>query len=375
MSTTIVVYNRSNAIPDVEICLRTQFKKFAVPVDPFDIINVKITNLDPRAVGYDENVNLLETIPDTGIGKIGQGLYQYVVSATTIGSIGTFYDVITFQLEQDGPIFTLINDFEVTENGLPKLGYITVQDVRDEGLTNVEKYSDEHINNRIQYNTKLIERYTGRFFEARKLILDFDGPGAFDLQIDVPIVNVDEVTLLDREFPVTRIFTFDLDDLVIFNRHITMGLQEPDDRENPKIGNVWFPRGRQNVRVEGTFGYTEQDGSTPPEILRALTLMVLRDKELLASPKRNRSLLQGLGGQVKSESTDGHSYSLAVPTPAAGRTPYFTGNEEIDHLLHPFVRPPAVGRGLGANVSTSFDQGVEFNRFRTGNDFFFGRSL
>lgn len=367
--------DRNNAIPLEEICLRTQFKKFGAPFDPFDVLEVRITDKDPRDNDFDEIDNLLETIPKAGIGKIGQGLYQYVVSNTTIPVVGSYFDVIKFQLELDGPIFEIINDFEVTPDGLPKLGYITVQDVRDEGLTNTDKYPDAQINKRIQFNTRMVERWTGQFFEARKLILDFDGPGAFDLLIDIPIVNVDEVSLLDREFPVTKVFTFELDDLTIFNRHITQGLTEPDDRVNPKLANVFFPLGRQNVRVEGTFGYTERDGSTPPEIIRALTLMVLRDKELLASPKRNRSLLQGLGGQVVSESTDGHSYNLAVPTPAAGRTPYFTGNEEIDHLLHPFVRPPAMGKGLGANVITTLDQGVEFNRFRSGFDFFFGRSL
>lgn len=375
MVSTTVNYDRSNAIPNKAICLRSQFKKFGAPFDPFQIVEVLITDKDPRAVDYDENVNLLETIPEAAIGKVGQGLYQYVVSATTITAVGSFFDVVRFRFEMDGPIYDLINDFDVTATGLPKLGYITVADVRAEGLTNTTKYPDALINQRIQYNTKLIERYTGQFFEARKLIIDYDGHGSYELPVEVPIVNIDEVTLLDREFPVTRVFTFELDDITVFNRHITQGLTEPDDRVNPKIGNVWFPRGRQNVRLEGTFGYTERDGSTPPEIVRALILMVLRDKELLASPRRNASLLQGLGGQVKSESTDGHSYSLAVPTPAAGRTPYFTGNEEIDHLLHPFVRPPAMGRGLGANVITTIDQGTEFNRFRSGFDFFFGRSL
>lgn len=368
-------YGRSNAIPNVELALRTQFSKFGQPFDPYNVSRAFISTRDPRDSLYNPSQDLLQEIPFAGIQKVGLGLYEYKVASTTINAIGTFYDTVEFQLEDGGPLYLVVNTFQVTANGLPKLGYITVDELRAEGLTDTTKYTDAFLNSRIQYNTKLIENYCGRWFEARDIILDVDGPGAYQMQLEFPIVNIKEVTLLDREFPVTQVFTFELDDLVVYNRHITMRLMEPDDREDPRIANVYFPKGRQNIRINGTFGYTEADGSTPFMIKRALMLMVIRDKELLASNRRNASLLRGLSGRLQSESTDGHSYSLAVPTPSAGQSPYFTGDEEIDHILHSFVRPMKLGQGLGANVNSSVDGGLDFDRFRAGFDFFFGRSV
>lgn len=367
------MYNRNNAIPNQAIELRTQFTKFGAPFDPFSASKVFITLKNPLDLSYDENTDLLEEIPFANISKVGPGLFQYTTSSSTIQAIGTFYDSIEFQLEMDGPKYLLVNQFQVTENGLPKLGYVTVQEVRDEGLEDETKYSDAFINSRIAFNTRMIELWTGNFFEAKPLIFDIDGQGAYNLSLDVPIVNIKEVTLLDREFPVTEVFTFELDDIVVYNRHISQGLTQPDDREDPRIGNVYFPKGRQNIRVNGTFGYTDRSGQTPPEIKRALILMVLRDKEKLNSNKRNRSLLSGLGGRIKKETTDGHSYELAIANRAVASTPYFTGDEEIDHLLHSFVRPMALGRGLGANVSNALDQG--FDGQKNGFDHFFGRSI
>ena len=130
-----------------------------------------------------------------------------------------------------------------------------------------------------------------------------------------------------------------------------------------------------NVRIEGTFGYTDQFGNTPEEIKRALMLMVIRDKEGLASRKRKGSLVSGLAGPLLSETTDGHSYTLGGYSLSLGATAYFTGDPEIDQILLAHRKPLALGKNLGANVSTSIDGGTEFDRFRTGYDFFFGRSL
>jgi hypothetical protein len=60
----------------------------------------------------------------------------------------------------------------------------------------------------------------------------------------------------------------DLDDVEVYNRHLSQGLVDPDDRESPKIVvNVsdiakigfidYWPRGNQNIQVQGVFGYTD----------------------------------------------------------------------------------------------------------------------
>lgn len=367
-------YNRTNAIPNQEITLRTRFKKFGLPFDPADWGPVLITKKDPRAFDYDPDVDLLETIPKVAISHVAVGLFEYTTANTTITAIGTYFDVFTFKFEIGGPEYLVVNDFQVTATGVPKLGYVTVQEVRDEGLTDTVSYSDALVNSRISFNSRMIEKFTGRWFEARKMILDLDGYGAWQMQLDFPIVSVDKVTLLDREFPPTEVFTFDLEDLVVYNRHMTMGLIKPDDREDPKLGNIYFPKGRQNIRVEGTFGYTDVNGNTPEEIKRATILMVLRDKEKLASEKRNSSLLSGLAGSVIEEQTDDHSYKLGAPVRTMGSTAYYTGDPEIDQLLLGFRRPMSIGVGLGAPFG-SRDLGGDFDRYRAGFDFYFGRSL
>lgn len=367
-------YNRSNAIPNEPITLRTLFKKFNAPFDPADWGPVLITKKDPRAIDYDPDEDLLETIPKVAIAHVGTGIFEYTTANTTITEIGTFYDVFSFKFELSGPTYLVVNTFEVTATGVPKLGYVTVEEVREEGLTDTVKYPDALVNRRISFNSRMIDQYTGRWFDARKMILDLDGIGAWELQLDFPIVSVDKVTLLDREFPPTEVFTFDLEDLVVYNRHMTQGLTAPDDREDPRLGNIYFPKGRLNIRVEGTFGYTTQYGDTPEEIKRACMLMVMRDKELLASPKRKSSLLSGLAGSLIEENTDDHSYKLGVPVRTMGTTAYYTGDPEIDTLLLNFRRPAALGKNLGANFG-SRDLGGDFDRFRAGFDFYFGRSL
>lgn len=370
-------YNRSNAIPNQCITLRTLFKRFGSTFNPAEVGPVEITKKDPRDPTYDEDEDLLETIPEAEVSNISTGVYQYQTSNTTIGEVGKYYDVVHFKFEMGGDTFMVVNDFNVTADGLPKLGYVTVEEMRAEGLGDEVKYPDSFVNQRIAYASRMIENYTGRWFEARQLTIDVDGHGGWQLQLPFPIVSIDEVSLLDREFPVTKVFTFDLDDLTIYNRHITQGLIEGsnDDREDPKLGNVYFPKGRLNVRLKGSFGYTDELGNTPTEIKRACMLMVIRDSEKLGSKKRQSVLLGGLAGPIKREVTDDHEYDLAIGNVMPGRTAFYTGDAEIDNLLLQFRRPISLGMGLGAPVAQNIDGGTEFDRFRSGFDFFFGRSL
>lgn len=367
-------YNRSNAIPNVGITLRTLFKRFNAPIDPYSWGPVLITKKDPRDITYNSAIDLLETIPFGGISHVGVGIFDYTTANTTITAVGTYYDVFTFKFEAGGQDFLVVNTFQVTATGVPKLGYVTVQELRDEGLTDTVAYPDALVNSRISLASRQIDSWTGRWFEPRKMIMDVDGPGAWEMQIDIPIVSIDLVTLLDREFPVTEVFTFDLQDMVVYNRHITQNLYRPDDREDPRIGNIYFPKGRMNVRLDGTFGYTDGNGDTPEEIKRACMLMVIRDKEKLASKKRSSSLLVGLGGPLLEENTDDHSYKLGAVTRTVGSTAYFTGDPEIDQILLNFRRPAALGKGLGASI-TGRDLGADWDRYKAGFDFYFGRSV
>jgi len=370
----MTVYDRTNAVPNQTLCLRATFRRFNQPFDPYSVGPVRITKKDPRDVTYVEGTDLLETIPQNQVSKVGVGLYQYFTMPSTIAAPGTYYDAVTFLFEAGGDPFVVVNTFVVTTTGVPKIGYITVQDLRDEGLTDTVKYTDAMLNKRIAYWSRQIESWLGRWFEPRSMIIDVDGQGSWELQLDFPIVQVQKVTLLDQEFPITEVYTYELADLVVYNRHITQGLIQPDDREDPRIGNIYFPKGRLNVRLQGVFGYTNTVGATPVEIERVVTLLVLRDKEGLASPKRNSSLLSGLAGVVLEERTDDHSYKIGAPTRSMGTLSYYTGDPEIDQILMTYRRPLHIGKNLGANFAGD-DTGSEQDRFRAGFDFYYGRSL
>lgn len=364
-------YDRNNAIPNASVTLRTTFAQFSVPFDVAEVVAVLITTKDPREPSYDAMVDLIETIDPPDVAHVSTGVYQYDTSSADFPAVGTYFDVFQFRFELGGELFSVVNSVTVTINGVPRVGYITPQDLYDEGLDETT-YPATLVNRRIAFHSRMLERYTGRIFEPRAMIMDVDGTGGYELQLDQPIVSVTSVTLLDREFPPTEVFTFTMRDLTVYNRHMA-GLTAPDDREDPKLGNVYFPKGRMNVRVQGTFGYTTSLGATPPEIERVVMLMVLRDKEKLAlTSKRNSSLLSGLAGAIVREKTDDHEYELSTARRTAAWTAFYTGDVEIDQLLLQFRRPPMLGRNLGANIAS---RDLSSAQSRYGYDFFFGRSL
>lgn len=138
-------------------------------------------------------------------------------------------------------------------------GYIGIQDIRDEGFTE-DEYSDGQVLKAIKKATKQIDRVTRRFFEPRELTLRLNGDDEDYIEFLVPLIAPFEITLDGNDINIS--------DLVIYNRHLTQGLSEPDDRrwsrmeyrnrtiDNRSLFGV-FTEGQQNVTVHGYFGYTE----------------------------------------------------------------------------------------------------------------------
>lgn len=220
----------------------------------------------------------------------------------------------------------------------------------------------------------MIDRYTGRFFEPRDLTITIDGTGSKTLLLGHPIIAIGSIKIGD-DFSTTE--EVDLDDVRIYNRHLTENLTEPDDRETPKIeiyeydareeqipmlgedsafsifGMGRWPEGDQNVQIVGTFGYTDYDpdeeveegeapqGMTPLLIQRAAVLMCLRDlrpaysEGSMREDDMNRS-------RVTSFRTRDQSITLEKPSMVFGAGS-FTGDPEIDRILLEYVRPPHYG--------------------------------
>lgn len=149
---------------------------------------------------------------------------------------------------------------------MPINTYCTVQELRDEGFRD-PPFKDSVLTEKILIASTLIEDITGIWFGAKSRTIRIDGIGGTDLPVHVPIVQIDNVTILHDVSGVTSAQTLDLDTIRIYNRHLTMGLTTPDDRNAPRIelsiffgGNLFitrWPVGQQNIELQGVFGWTE----------------------------------------------------------------------------------------------------------------------
>lgn len=233
--------------------------------------------------------------------------------------------------------------------------YCLLADLRDEGLT-ASQLNDARALLAIRRASQFIERVTGRFFEPRYLEAKFDGRGRGVLPLSMPIVGIETINFETSPFFPSSL-PVEADMWRAYARHLA-GTVDPDDREDPKIelfsasedmaglrpfslSRLIFPRGQQNIYVNGVFGYTEADGTPmggcPALLRRVCQLLVFRDYAKL-SQKDSREDAQRRH-RIISESTRDQSYSLS-PSQLGGA---ITGDPEIDQLLVSFVRPPAIG--------------------------------
>ena len=249
-------------------------------------------------------------------------------------------------------------EFEVAEPAtaaVAKDGYCLISDLRDEEVVANELGTDARLAAIILQCSRLIERYTGRFFEPRYLDLFVSGRNARKLFLEYPIIALESVAVSG--------VAVDAADIVVYNRHLSQRLTQPDDRDNPKIeylhsygefwtGTYWsswsarlgafFPYGQGNVEVKGVFGYTDWDGSavgkTPDLIRHACKLMCIREIPKLTDHDEREDRRQR--SRITSEGSDRQSRGLQ---PLPGTT--LTGDYEIDHILHSYMRSPSI-RGV-----------------------------
>jgi hypothetical protein len=206
--------------------------------------------------------------------------------------------------------------------------YATAQDLRDEGVTAAE-VSDARLIALIAEATDTIDRVTGWFFEPRVRALRLDGRGTPNLSVPwVPII-IDRVSIDDE--------VLDDADVRWAGAPVEPGFVEP----RVELGSGRFPRGESNVKLQGTWGYTEPDGSrlgrTPLAIRRACMLLVMR-----TLPKLADSDLVGdarSAWRIIEQRTRDQSFSLSKPVQRAD----FTGDPEVDMILSRYARPLTLG--------------------------------
>lgn len=291
--------------------------------------------------------------------RLSTGRYAPTWTVGDTEEAGDHIIVWTYRFNAGDPPIVVTDHFDVLPKHYRRPGYCTVADLRGEGFTTTDG-DDKRCILAIQKATAFVEKVTGRFFEPRYLAgMKVNGLGGRFVLLDQPIIALASATFDTSPFSPADL-PIDSSLYRVYSRHITQGLVQPDDRENPKIElfyssedligrrapyaftSLIFPRGQQNVTLEGIFGYTDADGSstgcTPPLIRHVTMLLAARELYKLRTQRDQREDSQKRW-RLLSEQTRDQSYNLE-PNKLFGA---FTGDAEIDQILAQYVRPPQFG--------------------------------
>lgn len=202
------------------------------------------------------------------------------------------------------------------------MAYITVQDLRNEGLDE-SLYKDAWIIQRIRLAQAIFEKLTSKYFEVRvgeTMLLDGTGHGW--LPLPVPPVAVGTITSVK------------IDDEAIDADEYKVVLPYPDGRMNPELYRIsgGWPMGVRNIELIGDFGFVDSDGGTPPVYSTPIAVQhAVKRIALLEMPKLEDTDGQR-AAQVIEESLGNYSYRLSeVQT---GRSLF--GDSRIDDVILAF---------------------------------------
>lgn len=229
-------------------------------------------------------------------------------------------------------------------------------------LYKLENYTLDELNGFIDEAMSFIDRHTRQWFNARQATLRVFGWNAPLLHLYVPIISIDSI-LLNEDSPGS---TLDPSVYRIHNSRTT-----PDDRRNPRILLVrqdfdifnLEPRvfqAERTTKIVGTFGFLEEDGSTPLAIQRAtLKLAVLRAINTPGLSAKKTASKEGLGA-IKRERTDLHETEYFSPEESvqsnASQSAGVSGDSEVDSIIAAYRGPMIIG---GITVDTIFSRQEE----------------
>jgi hypothetical protein len=278
-------------------------------------------------------------------------VWRFKPTATSSDQFATQrFEVLPVGLVSSGAAYRAYADASVLAANSAFAGF-TVADIQRELLITAET----------------IETLTGRFFEPRFMDVRFNGTSAGALPLGDPIIGIETVSILAGG-PAETILDLDINALVIYNRHLTNNLINPDDRDNPRIEFVTdllpgetliqgrFQLGRQNIRVVGTFGYTDFDGgpmgSRPRNLERAAAILTLRR---LSDPF-GVDVFSSTPGRIKKAKT--RDQSIEFHGEQAGGIGALTGDRAVDDLLIPYIRPPHYGAVASVGRTRTIREGT-----------------
>jgi len=325
------------------------------------------TQIFPTTPGDYEDVT-------TGNGNFSVGsYYAYDNTAGTGWTPGVAEPVGTHRIEwrwkssASAPYQAGQEDFEVLvqSGGSSSDTYCSVQDIRDEGLTDTTLYPDAKVLGYIETWQEWIERVCRQWFVPKTKVFNVDGNGADTLFFCVPIISIDYVKINDSNVNL---------DAELYR--VYSSREFPDDRRNPRIAlrntltdprDIYMPLfgpqrfnvGKQNQEIKGTFGFVTPDGGTPALIKRALIKMVVEKltKPIYVNPSASTGPAPPpILGPILEEVTDDHKIKYGSPGgPSSPRKPGLTGftnDWEILETLRLFKGP--IGIGAPAHWSYNF---------------------
>lgn len=142
--------------------------------------------------------------------------------------------------------------------------YITVQQIRDEGIT-IAIAPDSKVLNYIRTWQEILERACRNWFEARLLTVQLNGTDSDTLFLGVPIISLTHLKINNSDTALESTY---------YKVYSEKG--SPDYRRNPKIslvseelrdvftaplttGRLKFYKGKKNQEIKATFGFIEPD--------------------------------------------------------------------------------------------------------------------
>lgn len=262
---------------------------------------------------------------------------------------------------------------------MPIARYLTIAQVRAQGypFSDDTIYSDDDVLDAIDIASGDIERFTGNWFtpieRSGVAAVELDGNGGNFLPLPFPIIEIDSITLIyAARYGADPTYSVETSEVLIYNRHLTQGLISPDDRKNPGISieaflaypkedlNIW-PEGDKNIKIEGTFGWTElaygdtvgedpegsqipiSQGSTPKKIVRACKLLVRQHLPKIGDFQGLVSVTQPITNIKEMKARD---QSVTFGNQGSAETQTFgmvggsTGDPTVDRMLLDFRKVP-----------------------------------
>jgi hypothetical protein len=320
----------------------------------FQIYSSKGVQIYPSHGGDKQTVNLVTQRIDTG--------YYAAVWDSSHADIGEYtirWYVTPIAAGAEENVFE--QDFEVVTVPYRSRNYCSVESLRIEGVTSA-RLSDIAVQRHILQASRYVEMFTGRVFCPVPKVIRIDGTNGRGISLEEPIVAIQGLAVsLVSQFTASDLQVL-ADTFRVYNRHLTLGLLNPDDRDNPhlefvhdddlkgvnyvvptsgyRLTQLIWPKGQQNCRIEGVFGYTEPDGSwwgRTPELIQLVTKMLcFRYLDRLGTSLHDDAIKRG---RVISEHTKDQGYTLSHPSSFNA----YTGDTEIDTILVNFTRPPKFG--------------------------------